>query len=291
MKAMIRKKSFIMSALVVLWLWTIGIMQYAFWWSLFWSDLYKQTLAWEAVPFDSLHQFNIERFDRELAVVRLDEAQVQMNWKRAGIFRPMIEKKLSAAWLPLDIFYLAIAESSLRETAVSTAWAAWIWQFMPSTAKTYWLRVDEYIDERYNAEKATDAAIQYLKKAYEKFWNWTLAMASYNRGISGIAKDMASQYQSSFYDLWLNNETSRYIFRIIAAKEVYKNPSRYFDISKWGSQYTVPNTIEVDVGKTDDLAVWAAGKWYTYAEIRYLNPWIRQNALPEGNWKVKVYKR
>jgi hypothetical protein len=85
-------------------------------------------------------------------------------------------------------------------------------------------------------------------------------MASYNRGISGIAKDMASQYQSSFYDLWLNNETSRYIFRIIAAKEVYKNPSRYFDISKWGSQYTVPNTIEVDVGKTDDLAVWAAGK-------------------------------
>lgn len=291
MKTMIRKKSFIMSALVVLWLWTIGIMQYAFWWSLFWSDLYKQTLAWEAVPFDSLHQFNIERFDRELAVVRLDEAQVQMNWKRAGIFRPMIEKKLSAAWLPLDIFYLAIAESSLRETAVSTAWAAWIWQFMPSTAKTYWLRVDEYIDERYNAEKATDAAIQYLKKAYEKFWNWTLAMASYNRGISGIAKDMASQYQSSFYDLWLNNETSRYIFRIIAAKEVYKNPSRYFDISKWGSQYTVPNTIEVDVGKTDDLAVWAAGKWYTYAEIRYLNPWIRQNALPEGNWKVKVYKR
>ena len=291
MKAMIRKKSFIMTALVVLGLWTIGIMQYAFWWSLFWSDLYKQTLAWEAVPFDSLHQFNIERFDRELAVVRLDEAQVQMNWKRAGIFRPMIEKKLSAAWLPLDIFYLAIAESSLRETAVSTAWAAWIWQFMPSTAKTYWLRVDEYIDERYNAEKATDAAIQYLKKAYEKFWNWTLAMASYNRGISGIAKDMASQYQSSFYDLWLNNETSRYIFRIIAAKEVYKNPSRYFDISKWGSQYTAPNTIEVDVGKTDDLAVWAAGKWYTYAEIRYLNPWIRQNALPEGNWKVKVYKR
>ena len=203
----------------------------------------------------------------------------------------MIEKKLSAAWLPLDIFYLAIAESSLRETVVSTAWAAWIWQFMPSTAKSYWLRVDEYIDERYNAEKSTDAAIQYLKKAYEKFWNWTLAMASYNRGISGIAKDMATQYQSSFYDLWLNNETSRYIFRIIAAKEVYKNPSRYFDVSKWWSQYTTPNTVEVEVGKTDDLAVWAAGKWYTYAEIRYLNPWIRQNALPEWVWKLKVYKR
>lgn len=292
MKMFVSKKSFIMSVLVVLGLWTIWLMQYAFWWSLFWGDdLYKQSLAWEAVPFDSLHQFNIERFDRELAVVKLDEAQVWMNWKRAWIFRPLIEKKLSAAWVPLDVFYLAIAESSLRETAVSSAWAAWIWQFMPSTAKSYWLRVDEYIDERYNTEKATDAAIKYLQKAYEKFWNWTLAMASYNRGINGIANDMSSQYQSNFYDLWLNNETSRYIFRILAAKEVYKNPSRYFDVSKWWTQYTTPNTVEVEVGATDNLAVWAAWRGYTYAEIRYLNPWIRKNALPEGVWKLKVYKR
>jgi hypothetical protein len=83
-------------------------------------------------------------------------------------------------------------------------------------------------------------------------------MASFNRGINGIANDMASQYQSSFYDLWLNNETARYIFRIIATKEVYKNPSRYFDTSKWGSQYSQPSTTVVEVGKTDDLAVWAA---------------------------------
>ena len=110
----------------------------------------------------------------------------------------------------MDLFYLAIAESSLRETAVSSAWAVWIWQFMPATAKSYGLRVDENIDERYDAEKETDAAVQYLKKAYEKFWNWTLAMASFNRGINGIANDMVSQYQSSFYDLWLNNENARY---------------------------------------------------------------------------------
>ena len=103
-----KKKSVILSAVIVLGLWMIWVAQYAFWWSLFWTDIYKQTLAWEAVPFDSLHQFNIERFDRELAVVRLDEAQVQMNWKRAWIFKPMIEKKLSAAWLPLDLFYYYI---------------------------------------------------------------------------------------------------------------------------------------------------------------------------------------
>ena len=284
-------RKIVLLSLVVLSLWSLWYVQYAFWWSLFWNDVYKQTLAWEAVPFDNLHQFNIERFDRELAVIKLDEAQVQMNWKRAWIYRPMIERKLSEAWLPLDLFYLAIAESSLRETAVSSAWAVWIWQFMPATAKSYGLRVDEYIDERYDAEKETDAAVQYLKKAYEKFWNWTLAMASFNRGINGIANDMASQYQSSFYDLWLNNETARYIFRIIATKEVYKNPNRYFDTSKWGSQYSQPSTTIVEVGKTDDLAVWAAWRGYTYAEIRYLNPWIRKNTLPEGTWKVRVYKR
>ena len=291
MKNLIRRKSVIIPSIVVLTLLWLWLAQYAFSWSLFWNDLYSQTLAWEAVPFDKTHQYNIERFDRELAVTRLDEAQVQMNWKRAWKYRPMIEKKLSAAWVPLDIFYLAIAESSLRETAVSSAWAAGIWQFMPETAKTYGLRVDSYIDERYDVEKETDAAIQYLKKAYDKFWNWTLAMAAFNRWVNGIANDMNSQYQSSYYDLWLNNETARYIFRILAIKEVYKNPSAYFDTSKWGGQYSNPDTVEVTVPQTDNLAVWAAWNGYTYAEIRYLNPWIKKNALPEWSWKIKVYKR
>ena len=203
----------------------------------------------------------------------------------------MIDKKLKEAWLPSDVFYLVLAESALRETAVSSAGAAGLWQFMPATAKAYNLRVDDAIDERYHAEKATDAAIQYLKKAYEKFWNWTLAMAAYNRGSSGISSDMAYQFQNNFYDLYLNNETSRYIFRIIAFKEIFENLGTYFDVTKWGKQYSGPETTEVQVGKTDNLAAWAASKGYTYLEVRTLNPRIRKNSLPEGWWTLKVYKR
>jgi len=291
MKSICLKKKILIPSITVCSLAFFWIAQYAFWWSIFWNDLYNQTLAWEAVPFDKTHQFNIERFDRELAVTRLDEAQMEIVWKRFWLYKSMIEKKLSQNNVPLDIFYLAIAESYLRPTAVSSAWAAWIWQFMPETAKSYGLRVDDSIDERYDVEKETDAAIQYLKKAYDKFWNWTLAMAAFNRGMNGIANDMSNQYQSSYYDLRLNNETARYIFRIIAYKEVFKNVNRYFDTSKWGTQYTTPETTTVEINKTDNLAVWAAWKGYTYAEIRYLNPWIRKNSLPEWTWKVKVYKR
>ncbi len=267
------------------------MFHYVFGRSFFWSSEYSQTLAGEAVPFDKLHQFNIERFDRELSLNQMNESQMVIIWKRLPLFKPMVDKKLKAAGVPSDIFYLVLAESALRETAVSSAGAAGLWQFMPATAKGYGLRVDDMIDERYNVEKSTDAAIQYLKKAYEKFWNWTLAMAAYNRGTAGIANDMAAQYQSSYYDLWLNNETSRYVFRILAFKEIFENLSRYFDTSKRGGQYSIPETMDIQLGKTENLAVRAAGKGYSYAEVRWLNPWIRKNALPEGNWTIKVYKR
>lgn len=274
-------------ALVVL----IGVFQITLGWSRFHENDRPQVLAGEKILLDTTHQFNIERLDRELAVNKMNEDQMLMIWKRLPLFKPMIDKKLKEAWLPSDVFYLVLAESALRETAVSSAGAAGLWQFMPATAKAYNLRVDDAIDERYHAEKATDAAIQYLKKAYEKFWNWTLAMAAYNRGSSGISSDMAYQFQNNFYDLYLNNETSRYIFRIIAFKEIFENLGTYFDVTKWGKQYSVPETTEVQVGKTDNLAAWAASKGYTYLEVRTLNPRIRKNSLPEGWWTLKVYKR
>lgn len=269
----------------------IGIFQSAFGWSWFRANEYQQTLAGEKVLLDKTHQFNIERFDRELAVNKMNEDQMMMIWKRLPLFKPMIEKKLKAAGVPTDIFYLVLAESALRETAVSSAGAAGLWQFMPATAKGYKLRVDEFIDERFNTEKATDAAIKYLKKAYDKFWNWTLAMAAYNRGTNGIANDMAYQFQNNYYDLYLNNETSRYIFRILAFKELFENLNTYFDTSKRWAQYSIPETTEIQVGKTDNLAAWAVSKGYSYLEIRALNPWIRKNALPEWSRTLRVYKR
>lgn len=270
---------------LVLW---IGVVS-AF--GLFGTSLPSKSLAGEAVPFDKTHQFNIERFDREVAVNQMNEAQMKIIWKRFPLYRPLIEKKLKAAGIPTDIFYLALAESALRETAVSSASAAGIWQFMPNTATGYGLRVDSMIDERYHLEKSTDAAIKYLQKAYAKFGNWTLAMAAYNRWSTGISNDMAYQYQNNYYDLYLNNETYRYIFRILAMKEIFENLNTYFDTSKWGSQYSIPETQTITLWKVDNLAVWAAGQGYTYHEIRVLNPWIRSNKLPEGSWNVLVYKR
>lgn len=259
--------------------------------SFFSSSPANKILAGETVPFDKTHHMNIERFDRELAVNQMNEAQMKIMWKRFPYFKPMIEQKLRAAGVPTDIFYLALAESALRETAVSNAGAAGIWQFMPATASGYNLRVDSLIDERLDAEKATDAAIRYLKKAYEKFGSRTLAMAAYNRGSNGISNDMAYQYQNNYYDLYLNNETYRYVFRILAMKEIYENLTSYFDLSKWGSQYSLPDTKIVTLNKVDNLAVWAAGQGYTYHEVRVLNPRIRGNKLPDGTWNVKVYKR
>lgn len=116
-------------------------------------------------------------------------------------------------------------------------------------------------------------------------------MAAYNRGSNGISSDMAYQYQNSYYDLYLNNETYRYVFRILAMKEIFENLDQYFDISKWGTQYYPPETQVMKLGKTDNLAAWAAANGYTYLEIRVLNPRIRANKLPEGSWDVLVYKR
>lgn len=285
------KKNLILIGGVLLFLLLINFMQNTFWRDRFRSNEYQQTLAGESVPFDKTHQFNIERFDRELAVNQMNEEQIIMIWKRIPQFKPMIDKKLKEAGVPSDIFYLVLAESALKETAISSAWAGGLRQFMPATAKGYGLRVDDTIDERFHPEKATDAAIKYLKKAYEKFWNRTLAMAAYNRGSNGISNDMAYQYQSNYYDLWLNNETHRYIFRILAFKEIFENLNAYFDTSKRKGQYSIPDTIEVQVGKTDDLAARSASKGYTYLEVRTLNPRIRKNALPEGRWTIKVYKR
>lgn len=167
--SILSKKTITISLIAIVSIIGIGILQNTFGRNRFLSDKYEQNYAGEKVPFDALHQFNIERFDREVSINRMNESQMMMIWKRLPLFKPMIEKKLKEKGLPQDLFYLTLAESALRETAVSSAGAAGIWQFMPATAKGYGLRVDEYIDERYDTEKATDAAIQYLQKAYDKF--------------------------------------------------------------------------------------------------------------------------
>jgi len=164
---------------------------------------------------------------------------------------------------------------------------------MPVTAERFNLEINEYVDERYNLEKSTDAAIEYLKILYDKFWNRTLAAASYNRWENGIARALESQNVDSYYDLYLNEETSRYIFRIVAIKYLIES---YFD-GKWvidsiiGWAYTKPVTENVSVTKIDNLFEWAQKYEQSYKNIKILNPWILGDSLPEWEWNIKILKK
>ncbi len=248
--------------------------------------------AWETVPFDQKHFFNQEKFDRELAITQLDIPQFVMIHKRELQYLPYITKQLRESGIPEDFKYLAIAESALRNVAYSSAWAAGIRQFIPSTAKKYGLTIDAERDERLDFEKSTDAAIAYLKDLYEYFGDWTLVAAAYNRWENGLQRDINRQHTSWYYDLWLNTETSRYVFRILAIKELMEHKPQYFNMQVLWSQYALPKTKIIKIKAIDDIAIWAKDHGYTYGEIRYLNPRIRGNTLsPNPNKrKIKVLK-
>jgi hypothetical protein len=176
---------------------------------------------------------------------------------------------------------------------VSSAWAWWIWQFMPDTARRYWLIVDEFIDERYHFEKSTEAAIIYITDLYKIFDDWALVAAAYNRWENGLRRDMSSQGIDNYYDLYLNEETSRYVYRIMAIKYVMYS---YFDnklvIDKliWGV-HEIPDTKKILVWKIDDIAIWSNKNGYKYKDIKILNRWILWDSLPEGQWEITILQQ
>ncbi|USN58715.1 MAG: lytic transglycosylase domain-containing protein [Candidatus Peribacteria bacterium] len=204
----------------------------------------------EIVPIDDQrHYENKQRFDKEFLLSSERLYQVYLYIKRYPLYIPYIEEELEKYNIPNDFKYLPIAESALKNDVVSTAGAAGIWQFMPETAQRYGLIVDESIDERYNFEKATEAAMQYIQDLYVRFENWTLVAAAYNRGENGLERDMNSQGVDNYYDLYLNEETSSYVFRIVAIKYTFKN---YFKYKKKidsliGGVYTAPQTQKLTV--------------------------------------------
>lgn len=246
--------------------------------------------AWEPLPDLDQNYFIKERFDKEFLNTSYNLYQFFLYIKRLPLYLSYIEEKLEAYKIPDDFKYLPIAESALRNDVVSTAGAWWIWQFMPETAKEYWLIVNDQIDERYNFEKSTDAAMRYLSYLHTLFEDWTLVAASYNRGQNGIAKALQNQQVESYYDLYLNEETSRYVFRILAIKYVIQDyESKKSSINTLiGWQYNVPKTHILKVGKIDNLESWAKEIGQNYQVIKNLNQWILGNSLPEGNWEVTV---
>lgn len=221
-----------------------------------------------------------EAFDRELLVNTYWQSQMIMIIKRANKYFPIIEPILAEEGVPDDLKYVAVIESALMPLAVSPAKARGIWQFMARTGKEYGLEVSGDVDERYHIEKATRAAVAYFKNSYNQFGNWTMAAAAYNAGDRGIRNQAERQDASNYYDLLLNPETGRYVYRILAVKEILNNPVKYgFKVHKDDMYYSIPTRkVKVDTTITN-FASWAKEQGVSYAILKDLNPWLRQNQL------------
>lgn len=249
----------------------------------------SMTFAGKKVNLDRTDMY--ERLDRELTSMAYTHGNTLLTLKRANRYFPVMAPILQKNGVPEDLLYLACIESYLNPKAVSPAKAAGIWQFMPATAREHGLEVNDYVDERYNVEKATAAACKYLKNAYAKYGNWESVAASYNGGQARISRELAAQKTRSAYDLYLNDETSRYMFRLLAMKMVMDNPGEYgFRLS--AKQLYQPyeyDVVEVK-GPVDDWAAWAIANGTNYRMLREYNPWIRAKSLPNKTGKTyKVY--
>ena len=220
-----------------------------------------------------------ERLDRELLINANLDATTALIIKRANRVFPIIEPILQKYNVPDDFKYLAVIESGLTN-AVSGSGAKGVWQFMPDTAKEKGMEVNDIVDERYHLEKSTEAACQYLLAAKEKFGSWTLAAASYNGGMAGVGKRIEEQKVENYYDLALTEETSRYVFRILALKEIMKNPAQYgFSIFSSDLYAPIPyKKIEVD-STINDLADFAKMQGINYKILKIHNPWLRDKKL------------
>lgn len=239
----------------------------------------KKNLAFagEAVPTQVIDVW--ERFDREMIINLNLHSNTSLVIKRANRAFPVIEPILKKHGIPDDFKYLAVIESGLVNV-VSPAGARGVWQFMPQTAKEKGLEVSDTVDERYHLEKSTEAACLYLKEAYQRFGNWTMAAAAYNAGMAGMLRQIDKQKESSYYDLLLNEETSRYVFRILALKEIMRNADRYgFGFATYELYHPV-DTYEVKVDSTiKSLIDFARYHGVNYKTLKWHNPWLRDTKL------------
>ncbi len=251
-------------------------------------DFSNVNFAWEKVEFEWKYILNKEKFEKELNIIKFNTYQFILYHKRESLFFPYIEKKLKEAWIPDDFKYLAVAESALRNDALSDSSAWWIWQFIESTGKRYWLIINKNIDQRYDFEKSTDAAILFFKKLNNNFKNWTLVASAYNRWENWIKNALKDQNVNSYYDLYLNEETSRYIFRILAIKYVMENRYKIFHKEDLWEQFKQTETKEIILSNIIDLKKWCTENNLNYSTIKKLNPWIIWNTIPEWSWKIKI---
>jgi hypothetical protein len=244
--------------------------------------------AGERVPEESFDIY--ERVEREFIVNTYWNSFTILAIKRAARWFPVIEPILKRNNIPDDFKYVAVIESGLYNT-VSSAGATGFWQLMEDIGKKYELEINSEVDERYNVEKSTEAACNYIRDAYSLFKNWTLAAASYNMGINGVQKQLERQKANNYYNLLLNEETSRYMARVIAMKEILKNPEKYGYFIRENDKYAPlkSNIIELS-GNIANLADFAVKNDINYKILKIYNPWLRDIELTNKDHRIYSIK-
>ncbi|UCG20006.1 MAG: transglycosylase SLT domain-containing protein [Deltaproteobacteria bacterium] len=249
---------------------------------------YSITLCNEPIPLESPSVW--EKLDREFTIAVWDRPQVILWLKRAGRYFPYLEKKLAEEGLPEDLKYLAVAESALITGIRSSKGAVGLWQLMAPTGREYGLRKNQMIDERLDFERATEAALNYIKNLRNTFANWALVLAAYNCGEYHLKREIRKQKVDDFYSLNLPSETERFIFRIAAIKIIMENPHLYgYHLEE--EQIYQPleyDTVQVKINKHLHLAYVAAAIGSEYRVLKELNPHILRHQLPTGQYTIKV---
>ena len=230
-----------------------------------------------------------QHLDRELLVNAYWHSQTLYIMKQYQQIISLIEPILQRYAVPKDFEYLCVAESGLQYNAQSPSGAVGLWQFTKSSGIKYGLTINSEVDERYSYEKSTEAACKYFLEGKQKFGSWTMAAAAFNHGMDGMDDAVKHQKTNNYYDLYLNRETSRYVFRILALKQVLQNPQQYGFFLDAGDMYPdyKYKTITVDSSITD-LADFAKGNGTSYKTLRELNPWIMGYSLT--NKEKRVYE-
>lgn len=241
----------------------------------------EMVFAGETISFKDLDLK--ERLDRELNINKFWHSRTLLSMKRANRWFPMMKKVFQEENIPEDLIYIAIIESGLMNVK-SYKGAQGYWQIMKNTGKELGLIIDRRVDERYNVEKSTKAACEYMKTAYKKLGSWVLVAAAYNRGVRGIEDNLERQKVTSYFDLSLGKETSRYVFRVLAVKLIFELPKRYGFYITQDDLYPPYETRDVIVGKSiNNLYKWSKDQGITMKILRKLNPWIKGN-------RFKVFK-
>jgi hypothetical protein len=248
----------------------------------------KIDFAGEAAP---LNQILVrEKLDREILVNTFWHSSTILLIKRAYRWFPVIEPILKENSIPDDFKYLALIESGLTNV-ISPKGATGYWQFLDGTAKEYGLEVNDLVDERYHLEKSTSAACKYLLEAFEEYDSWTLVAAAYNAGKRRITESLEKQKASNYYDLFLNEETARYVFRILAIKTIYENPTKYGFYLRESDLYPKIPYHNIEVSESiADLIQFSVDQGITYHYLKEFNPWLRSNYLPAKPGKTYQIK-